>query len=60
MSEFFSNFRPFCWRQQNDRFAERSDSFDSGYPLELQPAADVNKVERRLKSEEKKALPKKK
>ena len=29
-------------------------------PAQLQPAEDVNKVERRLKSEEKKALPKKK
>lgn len=29
-------------------------------PYKLQPAEDVNKVERRLKSEEKKALPKKK
>ena len=29
-------------------------------PKQLQPAEDVNKVERRLKSEEKKALPKKK
>ena len=29
-------------------------------PQQLQPAEDVNKVERRLKSEEKKALPKKK
>jgi DNA-damage-inducible protein D len=28
-------------------------------PSQLQPAEDVNKVERRLKSEEKKALPKK-
>ncbi len=29
-------------------------------PSQLQPAEDVNKVERRLKSEEKKTLPKKK